>query len=485
MNKYQKLAQNTVIFAIGNFGSKILLLLLTRLYSANINPGDTSTKSLLEQTANFIIPIVTFSIEESIIRFGLDRDYDNREVFTSACIIELAGLGLLLLCSPLLGMLPYTQGYLFYLIAFIVASSFRWLSCQTVRAREMSRLFALDGILATGTLFFFNVLFIAHLHMGVQGFMLASILSDTLSGVFLWITAKTWRYVNLRRYYQPDVIKTMLRFAIPMIPTALLWTITGFSDRLFVRYMDGYAISTDVGDAAAGIYEYASKVPNLISMVTTIFFQAWNMSAITENNSKDKGIFYQRIFSAYQAFLFLGAAAMILLVKPLSAMLIDYSRFPEYTQCFVYTPILIIAVVMMSFDSFLSSVYVATQKTSHSLWTALIAAGTNIILNIVLIYLWGVQGAVIATFASYFVCYLVRIVDTRKLIYFKVSHGRCFINIIMLFCMSVVAILNYKWLLPVQIGLFIFMVLLNFSAVRMVLNIMKKVLNKITRRTAK
>ena len=31
MNKYKKLAFNTMIFAIGNFGSKILVLLLTRL----------------------------------------------------------------------------------------------------------------------------------------------------------------------------------------------------------------------------------------------------------------------------------------------------------------------------------------------------------------------------------------------------------------------------------------------------------------------
>ena len=145
MNKYKKLAQNTVIFAIGSFGSKILLLLLTRLYSANINPGDTATKSLLEQTANFIIPIVTFSIAEAVIRYGLDKEYDKREVFTSACIVELVGMAILLLCSPLLGLLPYTDGYLLYLIAFIVASSFRQLSSQFVRARDMTRLFALTA----------------------------------------------------------------------------------------------------------------------------------------------------------------------------------------------------------------------------------------------------------------------------------------------------------------------------------------------------
>ena len=88
MNKYKKLASNTLIFAIGSFGSKILLLLLTRLYTGNINPGDNSTKELLEQTANFLIPIITFSIADAVIRYGIDRNYDNRKVFTSACAAE-------------------------------------------------------------------------------------------------------------------------------------------------------------------------------------------------------------------------------------------------------------------------------------------------------------------------------------------------------------------------------------------------------------
>ena len=312
--------------------------------------------------------------------------------------------------------------------------------------------------------------------------MMASIFADTLSGIFLWVTARIWKFLDIRRCFNPDIIKTMMRFAIPMIPTAVLWIITGFSDRLFVQYMEGFAVSPDVGKEAQGIYEYASKVPNLISMVSTIFFQAWNMSAITENNSKDKSTFYYRIFSAYQAFMFLGASAMILFVKPLSDIIIDTRTFAEYERCYLYTPVLIIAVVMMSFDQFLSSVYVATKKTSHSMWTALIAAGTNIILNIILIYLWGIHGAVIATFASYFVCYLVRIVDTRKLIYFKVSHGRFFLNLAVLFAMSILAIKEPAWMLPAQIVLFGFMIVFNLSAVKMVLGIAGKVVRKITHR---
>ncbi len=485
LNKYQKLAQNTVIFAIGSFGSKILLLLLTRLYSGNINPGDTSTKSLLEQTANFIIPVITFSIAEAVIRYGLDKDYSKKEVFTSACIVELVGAAILLLCSPLLMLLPYTKGYLLFLLAYILASSFRQLCSQFVRARDLTRLFAFDGILATLSLFLYNVLFISVLHLGVHGFMLAVILSDLCSGLFLWFVAKLGRYFDPRRYYNPDITKTMLRFSIPMIPTAVLWIITGFSDRAFVRYMEDHALSSDVGDAAAGVYEYSSKVPNLLQMVSTIFFQAWNMSAIKENSSKDKGEFYHRIFSNYQAFMFLSAALMILLIQPLCAMLINYNVYPEYARCYIYAPILTISVVMLSFDQFLSSVYVATQKTSHSMWTALIAAGTNIILNILLIYRWGVQGAVIATFASYFVCYLVRIVDTRRLIYFKVSHGRFFLNTAALFGMSYFAITTPKLYLLWEAGLFLLLCVFNVQAIRLVGRIAGKVIRKFTHRGAK
>jgi len=474
LNKYKKLAMNTMVFAIGSFGSKILLLLLTKLYTHNIAPSDNSTKSLLESTANLIIPIVTFSIAEAIIRYGLDREYDKKEIFTSACMVELAGLLVLLVISPLMGLLPYTQGYLLYLLIYIVASSFRQLCSQFVRARGMVKLFALDGILATLTLFLFNILFISHLQWGVSGFMLSVILSDFSSGLFLFIVARLWHFFDFR-CYNHDVTKTMLRFSLPMIPTAVLWIITGFSDRAFVRYMEGFAVSKDVGESAAGIYEAASKVPNLLTMVSTIFFQAWNMSAITENNSKDRSSFYQRIFGAYQSVLFLGAAFMIALIVPLSAILIDDSVHPEYAAAYQYSPVLIIAVLMMSLNQFLSSIYVATKKTTHSFWTALTAAVTNLVLNVFLIYYWGVHGAVVATFISYFVCYLIRIVDTRRLIPFKVNHARFVVNLAVVFAMAILAITEPGWLIPAQIALLVFMVIFNFS---MIMQTVKKILKR-------
>ena len=167
MNQYKRLAANTIIFAIGSFGSKILLLFLTKLYTANINPADISTKELLEQTANFIIPIVTFSITDAILRYGLIRNYDKRKILTSSYVILGLGMCVLLVCSPLLKLLPYTDGYLWLLIIYVFTSSLRSIHSQFLRARGLVTLFAFDGILATLTLFIFNVIFISFLDLGV------------------------------------------------------------------------------------------------------------------------------------------------------------------------------------------------------------------------------------------------------------------------------------------------------------------------------
>lgn len=472
MNRYKKLAANTMVFAIGSFGSKILLLLLTRLYTSNINPGDNSTKELLEITANFLIPIITFSITDAVIRYGLDRNYNKKEVFSSACLIEMIGIVILFIISPIIFLLPYTDGYAYLLIMYIFTSALHSLFAQFVRARGMVKLFAADGILATLTLFIFNIVFISKLGLGVTGFMLSVILSDFFSAVFLWITAGLRKFFSFGYCTKRMAVK-MLRFSVPLIPTAVLWIITGFSDRLFIRYMPGP--EGLVGDAAAGIYGVSTKIPNLVSTVSTIFFQAWNMSAITENESADKGKFYGQIFSAYQSMMFIASAFLIGFVKILSSILINSSNFSDYSTAYRYTPILVMAVLMMCYNQFLSSVYTASQKTTHSFWTALITALINIVLNFILIYKFGIMGAAAATFVSYFVCYIIRIADARKIIYFKVDHIRFAVNTVLLFALCLLQVFSPKFYIPLTALILLIVVLYNFKAIILTV---KKVLKK-------
>jgi len=465
MNKYKKLAMNTMVFAIGSFGSKILVLLLTRLYTKHLSPSASGIKELLELTALFLQPIFTFALQEYLIRFGLDKNYDKKQVFTTSAVITTVGMLIMSVFVPMLAVVPvtrYVRGYSVLLTVYVITSSLRMLCQQFVRSLDKVKLFSLDGILATLSLFAFNMIFIEGLNWGIKGFMLAVILSDFCSAIFLFTVAKLGKYAD-RDSFSMELAKEMIHFSAPLIPTIVMWTITSLSDRIFISVM--HSDRVQLGDDAVGIYGYANKIPNLISMVSTIFFQAWNMSAISENDSADRSNFYSKVYSAYEAVLFIASAGLLLLIKPVTSVLINSSNYSEYGSVYLYTPILIIAVLFMSLNQFLSSIYSATKNTKNSFWTALAACVVNLIMNYFLIPEWGIQGAAIATLLSYYFCFWLRIIDARYYVPFKFSGRKSLVNTAALFAMSWLIIAAPKFYIVTELVIAIFVVYYNYSAI--------------------
>lgn len=473
MNKYKKLAFNTLIFAIGSFGSKLLVFLLNRLYTNQFSPEEYGTKGLLVTSALFLQPIFTFALQEYLIRFGLDKNYDKRTVFTTSAVITGAGMLAMLLIVPGLRYIPllsFLNGYSLLLIIYVAMSSLRMLCQQFVRARDMVKLFSLDGIISTLLLFIFNLVFIAGLKMGIKGFMLAVVMSDACSSVFLILMG------GLQNFFRPGsfsikAARDMMKFAVPLIPTIVMWTVTSLSDRFFINSMSSTRVT--LGTGAAGLYDNANIAPNIISMVSTIFFQAWNMSAITENDSADRSRFYEKVYGVYESVLFVASAGLLLLIKPVTLLLVDTKNFPEYITAYSYAPILVIAVLFTALNQFLGGIYNATKHSKNSFWTCFAACVVNLILNYFLIPCWGIHGAAIATLFSYLFCYWLRMVDARYYVPFRFDPLRNLANTVILIAMSGIIIASPKlwgvWLIP----LFIAVVMLNYGAM---IEMVKKVL---------
>ena len=91
MDKYKKLATNTIIFAIGTFSSKILSFLLMPFVTSKLVTSDYSTADLIQQTANVLIPIVFLQINSAALRFALDKQADKSDVFTVGVRTTLKG----------------------------------------------------------------------------------------------------------------------------------------------------------------------------------------------------------------------------------------------------------------------------------------------------------------------------------------------------------------------------------------------------------
>ena len=302
-SSYMKLLSNTIVFAIGSFSSKVLVLLLIPIYTNYLTTSELGTTDVLTQIANWLMPIVSLTIAEAIIRFGLDKAYDKRKVFTLGNVVCLSGLAVfavLLAIVSLTGIASkYIGGYSIILYIYVFTSSMKTLYSTFVRAMEEVKLFAFNGILTTFFTLFWTALFYMILPKGFLGeqsgilkYLLAIILSDFISIVFLTYKAKLWKYIEIGKL-DKDLLHTMLQYSVPLIPAQLLWLITNSSD----SFMTTHYLGSDYN----GILSATYKIPNLVATVYMMFGQAWNMSAITENESKDRDKFYENVFDFNQS----------------------------------------------------------------------------------------------------------------------------------------------------------------------------------------
>jgi O-antigen/teichoic acid export membrane protein len=218
----------------------------------------------------------------------------------------------------------------------------------------------------------------------------------------------------------------MLRFSLPLIPTAVMWWVTGLSSGFFIeRFMD---------IDATGIFKAAYRFPNIIIIISLIFSQAWNMSAITEKNSRTISRFYSNVFNIFQSAVYIMAAGLMLVIRP---ALVLMTR-ADFHGAYKFSAFLIMAVIFSCFSTFSGSVYVASKKSMRSMVTAFIGAVLNIGLNFALIPLWGLQGAAIATFFSYIVVFIVRAADTRKIVLMDLKIPKMTVNMIILLAMTAI-----------------------------------------------
>ena len=441
-SSYRKLFSNTLTFAIGSFSSKILVILLIPIYTNALSKAEGGITDVLTQIANWAIPIASVTIAEAVIRFGLDKAYDKKAVFTIGNVVCLGGLGafgVLMLIFTIAGVAKnYLGTYGIILYLYIFMSSMKTLYSTYVRALERVKLFAVNGIITTLFTLLFNVLFYMvfpkdYAFFGIGGvfaspvakYLLAVLLSDFISIIFLIFTAKLWKHFD-RASWNRDLLRTMLQYSVPLIPAQLLWLITNSSDTFMTTYI--------MGENYNGVLSAAYKIPNIVATVYLMFGQAWNMSAITENDSKDRDQFYEKVFDFNQSLIYILAGGCLLIIQPLTNILIG----AEFHDSIRYSPILIYSTVFSCFTTFMGSIYIATKKSKRSLFTSFISGAVNVGVNLLLIPRIGLYGPAISTVVAYLAVFVARVFDSRKLIPFRIDWRKLVFNNIILVAMTLI-----------------------------------------------
>ena len=105
--KYTTLVNNTLLFALSNFSSKLLSFFIRPYLSYALDSPDVmGVSSLLQQATNLLIPVVSLGVSYAVIRFGLDKAVRKDSVFVNGGVTILAGFAILLAAMPLVRLIP-------------------------------------------------------------------------------------------------------------------------------------------------------------------------------------------------------------------------------------------------------------------------------------------------------------------------------------------------------------------------------------------
>lgn len=466
MDKYKKLISNTAILGIGTFGSKILVFLLLPLYTAYLSTEQYGTADIITQSANLLMPLMAIGIVDAVFRFTLDRNLDKRNVLTTGLFLLLAGFVFFVLLFPLLNLIDYFEGYMWLIILYAFVANVHSLLAQYVRAKGLTAFFALQGIIATALTIALNILLLVVMKIGLMGYVLSVVVADLIvSGIIAAVIKKD---ISLNfKYFDRALAKKMLAFSIPLIPTTVFWWITNVSDRYMVKGM--------IGSHVNGLYAAAFKIPTLLILVSGIFIEAWQFSAVTERDTESKKAhehFFGTVFDSFQGMLFICGSGLIAFSKIFSRLLFADSYFDAWQ----YMPVLITATVFSSLVTFMGSVYLVDKKSVHSFVTAFIGAAVNICFNLLLIpSKLGANGAALATFLSYFIVFIIRAINTRKFIRFNLHIPKLSANTVIVGVQSAFMVLELPYWIDVQVGAIVAIFIINAKPI---LNGVLKVLRR-------
>ena len=434
--RLKRLFGNTMVFTAGKFISKLLVFLMMPLYTACLSEAQYSTADLITQLANLLIPLACLGISEGIFRNAAAKEGDKEAFFSSGIAILGISTAAFLLLSPLLLLLEYFAPYLWLIILFVLCSNFHSVCAQYVCAIGKTKTFAAQGILNTALNIAFNLLFLLGFGMKIEGYVLSVVCADFVTTLVLIVFCRLRKAFSLKKISR-KLMGEMLRFSLPLIPTTVFWWITGVSDRYLVARMRS--------DTENGLYAAAYKIPTLLTYMVSVFNEAWRLSAVRESDDADScADFFGKVFRYYVAIVFVGGAFLIAFAKVGSILLFADS----YYDAWLYVPILVLATVFTSFDSFLASAYFTKKKTMASFYTSMVGAVLNIILNLIWIPAWGAVGASVATLISYFVVFVLRAATMHRYIRFNLQIPRIAINTVLLACMVVIMMLELPlWML--------------------------------------
>lgn len=385
--------KDSLIYSLGNISTKVIGLVLLPLYTKELAVSEYGVLGTLEITLQVIIALFSFSFYQALNRWYWDKDYKNRQnsiFFTAlAFVIAMAVFmsGFIIVLSEPLAVVLLNDACYSYLIALMVISAALQIVSQIpltlMRLQRKVILFAVSNIIKLAITLILTIYFIVYRGKKVDGIFEAQIIGF----VFLLLINSRFVMRNVHLRFEYSIFREMLQFSYPLMISSVGGVILTVADRYTVRFIKGM---NDVG-----IYSLGFKIANILKIliIHSVGFALTPIKLRMMDRPDNK-----RFYSKSLTYTVFGFSIFMMIVAFFGKeIVVILAQDPSYWQAHQIIPILCFAQLFELMRRSTNIGLIISKKTRVISKILLLMTALNIPLNIILIMVFDIIGAAIAT----------------------------------------------------------------------------------------
>ena len=396
MSKFRLFIENFLVYGFGSVISKVIpLVMLPVITRLMPDPACYGLFDLSTTVTSFGMAIAILGMYDAMFRYFFEKEDEEyrRDICSTAFIFTLgtsvAVFLLMLLFKEELAVWVFADekyGILVYLtaIATLLGATNGIISAPT-RMQNKRKVFLVTNTLSP------IIGYAVSIPLLLQGhYLIALPLAGIVSSLLLEIA---FAYMNRNFFsfkrFHGTYLWNMLKLAVPLAPTFLVYWVFNSADRLMISNM--------LGVQANGIYSIGSKLGLASQFIYQAFAGGWQYFAFSTMNEENQVESNSKVFE----YLGLVSFASCMFICAISKDFYELLFTGDYVAGFIVSPYLFLAPLLLMLYQVIANQFLVVKKTWPGTVVLTIGALSNIGFNFWLIPSLGVEGAGIATLLGY------------------------------------------------------------------------------------
>jgi len=407
---FRKLIRLSAIYGLGTLSTKLAGFVLIPLYTRSFSVAQFGILGLLEVTAAVVIAVFGFSLYSGFFRWYWDKSAEGKKeslFFTvtvfQVAIVLLAYLALIPFLKNFSAFILDSADYAYLLHLMLISSLLQVLLLMPntlLRLQEKPWLFTLANLLQLVFSLAITIYFIVFRHAGIEGVYYGQIAGSL---AFAAVLAK-YTFRNMFFRFECELLHEILLYCLPLFMSGVALVMLNVTDRYSLKVLGNLA---DVG-----LYSYGFKLANTLNVfvITSVNFAIQPMIFRMMNDAGNKR-FYARLLTYYTYGTMVIALAMMVFGLEITKL---FARRIEYFDAWYIFPFIIYSIVFGMMKDVATTGLSISKKTKTIALTVVVTAVLNLMLNIVLIHLFGNQGAALSKMLSMMVFFVLTYYFAQK-----------------------------------------------------------------------